>query len=270
MITDPNIREQAYQYFIEEAPELLHTIEQELSSLNNLDPQGRPLKINGLMRAAHTLKGGAANVGLEAINKVSHTLEDVFKALYNPDIEIDAEIQTLLFENYECLRLLLTAELNHGTIDQEEILDRSAEIFVKLQDKIGEDWTEQDAFPSSEELGLDVVESFFSQVIPERLEEISVVLNNSDSAKVAEVLRSQGEVFLALAESLNLPGFQEIAQGILTAIETNADRAIEIAQVALINLKDAQEQVLTGDRDRGGEPSESLIQLTTRQDVVEE
>ena len=269
MITDPSIREQAYQYFLEEAPELLQTLEEELFSLNHLEADERPLKINNLMRAAHTLKGGAANVGLEAINKVSHTLEDVFKALYNPDLEIDNELQTLLFENYECLRLLLSAELNHGTVDEEDILNQSAGIFVQLQEKIGDYWSDADAFPTSEELGIDVVESFFKEIIPERLAEISNALdNNANPLQIADILHSQAEIFIGLAESLNLPGFKAISQTIINAVDSNRERSIEIAKVALANLELAKEQVLNGDRDRGGEPDQALLELASGQPIA--
>ncbi|MEM7717333.1 MAG: Hpt domain-containing protein, partial [Cyanobacteria bacterium P01_A01_bin.68] len=77
MITDSSIREQGYIYFLSEAPELLQTIEEELFGLvedRNVN------RVHNLMRATHTLKGGAANVELESINKIAHSLEDVFKA----------------------------------------------------------------------------------------------------------------------------------------------------------------------------------------------
>ena len=66
MTTDSSIREQGYIYFLSEAPELLQTIEEELSDL--IEDRSKA-KVHKLMRATHTLKGGAANVGLEAINK---------------------------------------------------------------------------------------------------------------------------------------------------------------------------------------------------------
>ena len=101
MITDPVIRDRAYQYFLEEAPDLLETIEQELFAINDssLDRKERSLRVNNLMRATHTLKGGAANVGLETIKTVAHHIEDVFKALYNPELEIDRETKKTLIRN---------------------------------------------------------------------------------------------------------------------------------------------------------------------------
>jgi chemotaxis family two-component system sensor histidine kinase/response regulator PixL len=121
-------------YFLTEAPELLQVIEQELFSLS----EGSSVaKVHNLMRATHTIKGGAANVELEVIKTVAHYLEDVFKALYNPDVVIDNELQTLLLQAYECLRLPLTAELNGSSINDEEILQRAAKSVCTIARKTG-------------------------------------------------------------------------------------------------------------------------------------
>jgi chemotaxis family two-component system sensor histidine kinase/response regulator PixL len=263
MITDPNIRDQAYQYFLEEAPALLETIEEEIFALNSdsLDAKTRPLRVNTLMRATHTLKGGAANVGLETIKTVAHSMEDVFKALYNPDLIIDAEVKKLLYESYECLRIPLTAEFSKTSIDRTEILDRTATVFAQLQEKFGDYLVDQDAFPTSAELGLDVVESFFQAVIPERIQELSTALATANPQYITEALQLQADIFLGLAESLELPGFGEIAKTILAALQQHPQRAEEIAELAIANLRQAQQQVLNGDRARGGEPSEALLQL---------
>ena len=260
MITDPSIRDQAYQYFLEEAPELLETIEQELFAINDgdIDPSDRPLRVNKLMRATHTLKGGAANVGLETIKTVAHSMEDVFKALYNPELEIDRPTKKLLYASYDCLRIPLTAEFSKAPIDREEILNRAAGIFAELTEIFGDYLSDQDAFPTSEELGIDVVQSFFESVVPERIQELSVALSEGDTATMTEVLQSQAEIFLGLSQSLNLSGLGDIAQTILTALEVNPDRTQEITKAAIANLQQAQQQVMEGDRDRGGEPSTEL------------
>ncbi|WP_036477540.1 response regulator [Myxosarcina sp. GI1] len=269
MITDPSIRDQAYQYFLEEAPELLQTIEEELLAINDelSDLNERPRRVNKLMRATHTLKGGAANVGLETIKTVAHSMEDVFKALYNKELVIDNETRKLLYESLDCLRIPLTAEFSQAPIDRDEILDRTATVFTELQDKFGDYLSDQDAFPTSEELGLDVVESFFQAVIPERIQELSVALASNDNKEIAETLRSQAEIFLGLAESLNLLGLAEISQTIITAIDTNPHQAAAITEAAIANLELAQKQVMEGDRERGGEPIPELQKFVSTLDA---
>jgi two-component system, chemotaxis family, sensor histidine kinase and response regulator PixL len=260
MISDPSIREQGYIYFLTEAPELLELIEQELFSLSS----GYSInKIHNLMRATHTIKGGAANVGLEVINKISHSLEDVFQALYNPDIEIDNQLQTLLFQAYECLQLPITAEITGSSINDDEQLQRAALVFAQLQEKLGDAFGAEAHIPTSEELGFDIVLSIFETGVTQRIESIAqLIKNRPDNAEIADFLVSQAGVFVGLAESLNLVGFGEIAKTIIAALDANPNQALKIAEIALADLQQAREAVLAGDRIRGGEPSYSLQKFT--------
>src|SRR4028118_306628 len=114
MTNDPTIREQSYRYFLQEAPELLQALEHELLSLRE---DYSINKINNLMRTTHTLKGAAASIGLETIKTVAHSLEDIFKALLQPDLPIDPEVEALLFEGFECLRQPLIAEFTGTPIN---------------------------------------------------------------------------------------------------------------------------------------------------------
>jgi chemotaxis family two-component system sensor histidine kinase/response regulator PixL len=261
MITDAAIREQGYIYFLAEAPELVQIIEQELFSLS----EGYSIaKVHNLMRATHTLKGGAANVGLEVIQMIAHSLEDVFKALYNPNVVIDDELQTLLHQAYECLNLALTTELTGSAVNNEEILQRTTLIFVQLQEKLGDFFGADNHIPTSQELGFDIAQSIFEVGVQQRLESIAEVINNPpDNTEFVEFLTSQAEVFLGLAESLNLPGLAEIAQTILAALQANPQQVGEIAEISLVDLQQAQKDVLAGDRTCGGAPSPSLQRLTT-------
>jgi chemotaxis family two-component system sensor histidine kinase/response regulator PixL len=268
MITEAEIRKQGYIYFLAEAPELLQTIEQEL--FNFLEGYSTA-KIHNLMRATHTLKGGSANVGLEVIKTIAHSLEDVFQALYSPDVVINNELQTLLLQAYECLHLAVTAELTKGTVNHEELLQRAASVFAQLQEKLGDAFGAETYIPTSSELGFDIVQSIFEVGVAQRLESITEAIKNPpDDAKFINFLRSETEVFLGLAESLNLPGLVELAQTILTALEINPTQVHQIAEIALADLQQSQEAVLAGDRTRGGKPSPALQKLSLLANVTDE
>jgi two-component system, chemotaxis family, sensor histidine kinase and response regulator PixL len=268
MITEAEIRKQGYIYFLAEAPELLQTIEQEL--FNFLEGYSTA-KVHNLMRATHTLKGGSANVGLEVIQTIAHSLEDVFQALYSPDVVINNELQTLLLQAYECLRLAVTAEVTQSTVNHEELLQRAASVFAQLQEKLGDAFGADTYIPTSSELGFDIVQSIFEVGVVQRLESIAeAVKNPPDDAEFINFLRSEAEVFLGLAESLNLPGLVELAQTILTALEVNPTQVQQIAEIALADLQQSQEAVLGGDRTRGGEPSPALQKLSLLANVTDE
>jgi chemotaxis family two-component system sensor histidine kinase/response regulator PixL len=267
MTNEPTIREQSYYYFLQEAQELLQALEQELLSLQE---DYSINKAYSLMRIAHTLKGAAATVGLETIKTVTHSLEDIFKALCQPGVAVDAEIEALLFESYECLRLLLTSTLKGETVNDVEIIDRTAAVFAQLQQKLGDCFGQEALIPTSVELGFDVTQSIFEFGVSQRLGTIATVIDSGDLTAIATTLREQAEIFFGLAESLNLPGFGTIALATLTALDAHPQHVVTIAQTALEDFKKGQIAVLNGDRNQGGQPSlilQHLSGLNTREQV---
>ncbi|RCJ38741.1 hybrid sensor histidine kinase/response regulator [Nostoc minutum NIES-26] len=260
MNPDPSNQEQA---FLAEAAELLQTIEQNLIGL--LDEKTIE-KVHALMRSAHTIKGSAASVGQETIQTIAHHLEDVFQALYAPELEIDPELGALLLDAYECLRTPLSATLMGLSCNEAEILDKTASIFAQLQHKLGDFFGREAALPSSEELGFDVVESIFSGSVLQDLQQLETDIQSQDPQQIQTTLNSQAEFFVELAASYGLSGLGEIAQATLNALKAHPDKILQIAQVALENFKAAQAAVLAGDRTQGGEISPQLRQwagLTT-------
>ncbi|WP_088889744.1 hybrid sensor histidine kinase/response regulator [Leptolyngbya ohadii] len=263
MTTDSDIREKTYQYFLQEAPELLQALEQGLLSFKA--EQGIN-QVNNLMRVTHTLKGAATSVGLKTIATVAHSLEDIFRALCNPQASIDSETEALLFEGVECLRLPLVAELSGGVVNHPEILDRAATIFTQLQEKLGDCFAQTASLPTSAELGFDVTLSIFEVGVAQRLNQIAAALAQDQPVELAATLRTQAEVFLGLAESLNLQGFGAIAQATLRALDQQPEQITPeqittIANLALADFRTGQTAVLAGDRSQGGFPSEDLQQL---------
>lgn len=258
MTVDPKIREQTYQYFLQEAPELLQALERDLLSFKE-DPNIN--YVNNLMRATHTLKGAATSVGLETIATVAHSLEDVFKALCQPNLTIDPEAKALLFEGVDCLRLPLIAELTGGAVNHGEVLDRAASIFAQLHEKLGDCFGQTAYLPTSTELGFDITQSIFEAGVTQRLKQLEAALATAQPEEIVSVLQTQAEVFLGLAESLNLTGFGHIAQITLAAVDRHPDQIMTIAEVALADFRAGQAAVLAGDRSEGGYPSEILLQL---------
>lgn len=253
------LHNQNYSYFLTEAQDLLQTIEQGMFSLRS---ERTPAKVHELMRAAHTLKGAAASVGLSAINNVAHVLEDIFRTFYNPQTTLDTEIEGLLFEGYECLRLLLTAQFNGTHVDESEVLNRAANIIARLQEKLGDSFDRDAPIPTSAELGFDMVQSMFEIGVTQRLEELSEAIA-LQSPNLAEILQMHTEIFLGLAESLQLPGFEAIARTTLTALERHPGQVNAIAQAALADFSQSRAMVLAGDRQQGGTLSAELRQLAS-------
>ncbi|MEB3358844.1 MAG: hybrid sensor histidine kinase/response regulator [Synechococcales bacterium] len=252
------IHQEDYANFLSEAGDLLQTIEQELF---NLRQDRTPARIHTLMRAAHTLKGSAASIQLETIKSVAHVLEDVFRVLYNPEVVIDAEVEALLFQAYECLRSPLVAELTGTTVDEAEVSERTATVLSQLQSKLGDLFDQETPIPTSLELGFDLVQSMFEGGVEQRLQTLEQALAQSDLAALTTQLQSQTEILLGLAESLQLEGFGAIAQTTLAALAAYPDQVKQIAPLAIADFRKGQAAVLAGDRTQGGTPSTALQQL---------
>jgi two-component system, chemotaxis family, sensor histidine kinase and response regulator PixL len=263
-MNDSQIQAQAYSYFLAEAPELLQTIEQEILSLPS---EHTTAKVHNLMRALHTLKGAAANVGLRTIERIAHDFEDVTRVFYNLDVEIDVPIQTLLLNGYSGLHECLTAQIADRVIDEDVIIVQMTETLDRLKLKLG-DWSETDiALPTSIELGFDIIASIFETTIQEQIDEIIAAISTHDDRPIEDCLNRVTDICISLAESFELPGFLAINQAIITAIAHHPDRLNEIGLLALVNLQQAQTDVLAGDRTLGGTISDELANLAENRSV---
>ncbi|WP_088892312.1 hybrid sensor histidine kinase/response regulator [Leptolyngbya ohadii] len=256
MAINPEIRDQAYLFFVEEAPDLLQAIEMGLLTLRQ---ERSPATIHAIMRSAHSIKGGAASVGLEAIKTIAHRLETIFKALYSDRLEIDARLESQLLQAYDCLRIPLTEQISHGDFDAEQAIAAAEPILSQLETQFQEAIVETENFiPGSAELGVNMAAAIFETDVAQGLAHLEQVLNHPQHYEIAEELRTQAEMFLGFAELLSLDGFAAIAQTVMAAIDRVPNRAEELTQLALSDFRAGREAVLAGDS-VGGSPSAALL-----------
>ena len=259
MISEPVPPEPIPSYFLQEASELLQQMDQELQTLRQ---DFSIAKVHTLMRVAHTLKGAAASVGLDAIKTTTHSLEDAFKALCAPDASLSVAVEDLIFDAYACLQLLLSARFTNTPLDESAILDRMAGIVSQLQENLGDQFGNDGYLPTSTELGFDMTQSIFEIGVTERLTELEKALQHPEPEILTPLLQSQADIFFGLAESLSLPGFGAIAQCTLAALNAHPHQVVKIAQAALADYRAGQASVLQGDRTQGGNPGPVLQKLS--------
>jgi two-component system, chemotaxis family, sensor histidine kinase and response regulator PixL len=258
IMNDSQIQIQAYSYFLTEAPELLQSIEHEILTLPS---EHTTAKVHNLMRALHTLKGAAANVGLPTIELIAHEFEDVARVFYDLEIAIDTSIQTLLLDGYSALDECLNAQIMDREIDESAIIDRMTTTLEQLKVKLG-DWSEVDIpLPTAMELGFDIVASIFETTIQEQIDEVITVIATNHPQQITACLHNVTDTCISLAESFELPGFLAVNTAIITAVSHHPDRIDEISLLALANLQQAQADVLAGDRTSGGTVSADLAKL---------
>lgn len=260
MAVPPSIRDQAYKLFTQEVPDLLQTIESDLLTLRH---DRSPTKIHNLMRTSHSIKGGAASVGLEVIATLAHRLENIFKALYSEALEIDINLETQLLQAYDCLRLPLMRQVLTGGFDTEQALAVAAPIFAQLEEQLGDILKQIEHYdvPTSAQLGVDMTLTILEVDMLEQLERLSNVIASRQNQQIEEELQLQTEIFIELAEILNKPGLGVIAEVALKAVQAHPDQALQVAQLALIDFQAYREALLASNGGHEIEPSAALLAL---------
>lgn len=253
--------DQTYIFFVQEAIELLQRLEEGLLTLRqdyNLQ------KLHTLMRAAHSIKGGAACVGLMEIQSLAHQLENGFRALYQEE-SIDIETEDLLLKAYDCLKSPIISQIETGSFDPIDSSEKAKLIFSQLEEKLGHSLEEEVAMPEVE-LETDITQFLFAEEVTQGLKRWESLLANSDSDKLIEELKDQADVFASLGELLNLPVFVDITQKTLDALEVNPQHAKTIGKLALADFRLIQEAILSGNNNPDVKPSNELVNLTKKQE----
>ena len=250
------INSEALEFFAQEAQDLLQELESGLLTLrqNHDIPH-----IHALMRAAHSLKGGAATVGLTVIQVIAHRLENALQKLYQWPGTLDVPLEEALLRAFDTLRQPLQSQLTNGHLDPDTVLHNAEQAFLLLEEILGPtEPTGADAYmPSAQDLGVDMTATIFGGDIQQGLTQLSGLLAHPTGDWVAEVI-SQLEIFTNLGELLNLPGWRSVCQAGLTALTQHPDQATAIAQVLLRDLRQGYDQVMAGDREHGGKVSPEL------------
>jgi two-component system, chemotaxis family, sensor histidine kinase and response regulator PixL len=262
MYIDPELRDRVYQLFSLEVPKMLQTIETELVTLS-IDRSAT--KVHNLLRAAHSIKGGAASLGLKAITDLAHQIEDIFRVLNHPDLPFDRHLDRLLFQIYDCLNQLVTAEIN-GEVLVSEFHTRTQIVLADLDEEIGHFVIAAQQIPDNRLLGVDLTQSIFEVDIAQSLARLERVLLDPECDRiVVGEFRAQSEVFTGIASLTNTPGFGVLARAVITALDRHPNRAKEICCFALVDFYTALEAALTGDRDRCGQISPGFAFLLAEQ-----
>ncbi|MFM7887717.1 MAG: Hpt domain-containing protein, partial [Pseudanabaena sp.] len=246
-------------YFIEEAREHLQTIEQGV--LNLQDILGEPESINELFRAAHSIKGGAAMLGVGSIQHVSHRLEDFFKILKeNPQISVDERLKSLLLAGFDPLAELLD-ELQIGFQISDKLTletsNRVKPVFAELESYLNQltsNTTNQvaTATPITLKLEQPIVESkpvtsrktIFEEEVTNKMRDMLQLFRGADSQDSRSQLQAICSYFQEIGTRFALSNWTNLATQIKNAITYSINSYRTLAPIVIRELKDAQDLIL--------------------------
>ncbi|HSM83305.1 MAG TPA: response regulator [Nodosilinea sp.] len=251
-MSDPKELEIRLQ-FLDEAQEYLETLGTHLMGL----PQTfEASTINEALRAAHSIKGGAALMGFQLLSDFAHRLEDSLKVLkvQRGKVDIDPGLEELLLAAVDCLGQVMVGQrqrLSQGQLEQPPVdpawvQQQAAPIFEQLHDRLG-DPVEEDAHSMlSPEDGQDVIPLLFQSEVEGCLNRLEGVL-----ADQSPCLREEAQILAqelgGLGEMLQLQSFVSLCQSVAEQVTHAPDAALAtVVQEALAVWRRAQALVLTG------------------------
>lgn len=230
--------------FLEEAEEYTRKIE---SALLEISSSNGDRQLDAILRAAHSIKGGAAMMGFETLSDLAHRLEDFFKVLKAQPSLIVREVETLLLTGVDCLSQVIKSNFR-GDLKAQQWLEKANPTFEQLHQILGDPQVSADLEMS--EAGQDMAALIFETEVEEYLQRLeSLLATNPPATDLLLEVVNMAQELSSLGEMLQLPDFSSLCESIVQQLETDAAQSPEIAKFALQAWRAFQSTILAGKSD---------------------
>ena len=235
--------------FLDEAEEYLDTLDSVLLGIAQRGVETQ--EMNSALRAAHSIKGGAALMGYALTSELAHRLEDSLKVLKIRRSEgVTSEVEGQMLSGVEAIRQIVERDRHANPVEQSWVTSQVIPIFDGLHDTLGEPSAEDAASIMDTDEGQDVMPLIFQTEVEGVLERLETLLEERSSNLQAEVITMAQEL-CGLGEMLDLPPFIQLCQSVETyaASAFNSQQLEEVSRSALASWRRTQALVLTGNAD---------------------
>ena len=232
------------QQFLEEAEEYIRNIESALSELasNNSSHQ-----IDAILRAAHSIKGGAAMMGFQTLSSLAHRLEDFFKILKSGPSLINQDVEKLLLVGVDCLSQVVKLNFR-GDSNDKQCLETANLAFAQLQTLLGDAQSSDDSIALMPEDGQAMAGLIFETEVEEYLQRLeSLLITDLPAIELQAEVTLMAQELAGLGEMLQLQAFTSLCESVVQQLETNSTRTLEIAKLALQAWRTIQAKICCGE-----------------------
>ncbi len=230
--------------FLEEAQDYLDTIESALLGLagNQIESQ----QMDSILRAAHSVKGGAGMMGYQTLSHLAHRLEDSFKVMkvQRNSLNVDAELEGLLLGVVDRLRQVLALNRQGTDADPEWVSTQATPVFDQLHERLGDPVEEDASSMLGAEDGTNVAALLFETEVEGCLARLESVVADPQAPCLEEEVSILAQELGGLGEMLQLEAFTLLCESVVQNLEAAPNQVREIAQVALQAWRRSQALVL--------------------------
>lgn len=291
----PEQQQRIMGYFIEEAKDHLNTIEQGLLNLQSTIEDSE--LVNEVFRAAHSVKGGAAMLGLSSIQQTAHRLEDSFKVLKECEgIQVDQKLESFFLRVFDTMKALieqlsspfgLTEETAEAMLAEvEPVFEELNKHLAKIVKQSGGSWEATPMHELQKEMAVAVGASsknlsvatinkektqnrskeesalglIFRSDVTEQMRLMLQVFKQPENSQSRQELYKICRVFKAASSQFELQNWVELITIVERAIANPENTYRTLAPIVIKNIKQAQEFVISG-RENEINPGDNLIAL---------
>ncbi len=223
--------------FLDEAQEYLNSIE---SILLGLADRGlSATQIDGLLRSAHSIKGGAAMMDFTILSQLAHRIEDFFKVLQAGRGTLDGVLEQHLLQGVDRMGHV-AQQYRQGEAVSEAWLDAEIEpIFTYLHDRLGDPLPEDNAQMLSQEAGQDMRVLMFETEVDSCLARLDSIQSTLEQPLIVQEMLIASQELSCLGEMLELPRFASLCQSIETMLRRDESTAAIGASLAALRRAQA-------------------------------
>jgi len=230
--------------FLEEAQEYLDTIESALIGLagNHIESQ----QMDSILRAAHSVKGGAGMMGYQTLSHLAHRLEDSFKVMkvQRNSLNVDAELEGLLLGAVDRLSSVLSLNRQGTDADPDWVSTQATPVFDQLHERLGDPVEEDANSMLGAEDGTNVAALLFETEVEGCLSRLESVVEDPQAPCLEEEVSILAQELGGLGEMLQLEAFSSLCESVVQSLEAAPNQVREIAKAALQAWRRSQALVL--------------------------
>ena len=247
MDTEQQIR----QNFLDEAEEYFDSMESGLIGLADAAVDAQ--KVDLVLRAAHSIKGGAAMMKFDTLSRVAHRLEDFLKVLrvrYAAS-SIEVEVETLLLQSVDFLRDIAVQNRQGIQVNDSLISDRTEPIFEQMGQLLGElEEADEDALLAQDE-DIDPAVLIFEEGVEGVLDRFETQLAELGISQLADEITTTAQELSAFGMMADLEAFTQLCESIQQKAASISSAEIPpLAQQALKTWRRSHALVLRGNTEK--------------------
>ena len=221
--------------FLEEAEKHLKTIQSAIYQLA-ADSRLEQHELNEVIRATHSIKGGARMTGFECLGNLACRMEDFFEVFKTRIHKRNPELEYLLLLAQETLWKVFGINREGEEVNEQWLQTNAHPLFEQL-DLILKDLTPAESDNSALEEPQSVVALILKSELDECLQRLESAGLEADKANLSKEVSEILDSLIEVGDALGIVGWNRLWNSIAQDLKAFPERVEEIAQLADLELR---------------------------------